>query len=333
MSSSRSQSPANLPALKRVRSLVCALKSTCLESPSHIRLISLSVSQLGYNTKSVNEALLTPVILHRGDSDDLRPTSRGQSYTTGGDSSLMTTTGNPKQLAAMRTTKALQDLGRAAIYSSSPYISSAIMTLMPPPPSPSSTDRSSAGQSQAMALRRARRHLSQGAKFRPEVPFEDAMRVCDVVREGGEDRTAIPALLQTYFFEPHNILSSKLERYIEVMSQQPPLVQLQAAALLLQKGFYLTAIKIVYSDFEMLHATLEEMRLAVEAGRHELEEEAFAAIWHWRPADRDLFIHQFQKLQIVEDYLKFKKEQTEPASDKKVRGNQSVSCYECSCSL
>ena len=39
---------------------------------------------------------------------------------------------SPKELAALRTTRTLQNLGRAAIYSSSPYIDSAIETLIPP---------------------------------------------------------------------------------------------------------------------------------------------------------------------------------------------------------
>ena len=260
-----------------------------------------------------------------GDSEELKASSRGQIYTSNhNESTLLSSTGGsqgtPKHLSAMRTTKALLDLGRAAIYSPSPYISSALLSLLNgstalPPASPS--DPISSDHSKASSLRRARRLFSQGAKFRPEVPFEDALRVCEVVRAGGEDRTAIPALLQTYLFDPPTLPIAKLEKYIELLSHQPPLLQLQAAALLLQRGFYLTAIKIVYLDFEMLHATLDEMKLAVEQGRHELDEDVFASMWLWRSADKDLFLHQFQKLKIVEDYVEFKREQAESLSDDK----------------
>lgn len=76
---------------------------------------------------------------------------------------------------------------------------------------------------------------------------------------------------QAYLFSKPGLTLSKLEYYAEVLAMQPPLIQLQvknlgnhvtagcpcnpppqAAAQLLQHGYFFTAVKVVYNDFELL---------------------------------------------------------------------------------
>ena len=57
------------------------------------------------------------------------------------------------------------------------------------------------------------------------------------------------------------------------------MVQLQAAALLMQQGLYFTAIKAVHYDFELLRATLEEMRLVVMQNMDDDNWELAAQTW------------------------------------------------------
>lgn len=142
----------------------------------------------------------------------------------------------PKQLACLRTTKSLQHLGRTAIFSQNPYVDSALETLLHAqvsalgamPCSTSHSDRRLTGRlprkgAKAAAMQRARMLVSVGASFRTEVPFADAVRVCNVAG----DRTAMPGLLGAYIFSKPKLPLSKLEYYMDVLSMQPPLVQLQ----------------------------------------------------------------------------------------------------------
>lgn len=116
---------------------------------------------------------------------------------------------SPKELAALRTTRSLHSLGRAAIFSNNPYVDTAIETLVPQeglgPSSPASLaamyammprsapsslagvmGRPSFGRmpkrsSKYAAMQRAKRTLSAGVPFLSEVPFADA--VSDVLRD------------------------------------------------------------------------------------------------------------------------------------------------------
>lgn len=155
---------------------------------------------------------------------------------------------SPKELATLRVTRELHNLGRAAIFSSSPYVETAIESLIPRSPgavlqvrmavaniqhrftdalivmctpqgtlpwdgsgripSPEGSKGSFAAAasrerpythgrlpgrgSKSAAMQRARRLVSANAPFLPEVPFADAVRVCNLAG----DKTAMPALLQ-----------------------------------------------------------------------------------------------------------------------------------------
>ncbi|GAX73543.1 hypothetical protein CEUSTIGMA_g994.t1 [Chlamydomonas eustigma] len=226
---------------------------------------------------------------------------------------------SPKELTSLRITRTLHHLGRAAIYSSSPYVQSALESLIPgsavmqaplmSPPTTSLThgnlpERPLLGRlprrgSKAAAMRRARRLVSAGAPFLPEVPFVDAVRVCNLAH----DKSAMPALLKAYIFSQPNLSLNKLEFYADVLAIQPPLIQLQAAAQLLQEGYFFTAIKVVYSDLELLKATLEEMKLLVEVGTKEGDWEVAALTWGWKNIDKELFVGQFSGLRIISYYL------------------------------
>ena len=54
-----------------------------------------------------------------------------------------------------------------------------------------------------------------------------------------------------------------------VLSPRSPIpdVPVQCVAQLLQFGYFFTSVKVVYSDHELLKATLEEMRLMVQQGK------------------------------------------------------------------
>ena len=73
-----------------------------------------------------------------------------------------------------------------------------------------------------------------------------------------------------------------------------PRISFQAAAQLLQEGFFFAAVKVVYSDLELLKATLEEMQLLVDQGAAEekTSPEVAARTWAWRELDKELFLTQ-----------------------------------------
>lgn len=166
----------------------------------------------------------------------------------------------PKELAALRTTRTLHNLGRTAIFSNNPYVDAAIETLIPggpaamhhplmamAVPAPQSAPAAGAMQmgsslgglsginplllfgrpprrtSHAAAMQRTKRIISAGAPFRSEVPFADAVRVCNLAG----DKTAMPALLHAYVFSKPGLGLAKLEYYADVLALQPPLIQLQ----------------------------------------------------------------------------------------------------------
>ncbi|KAG1656439.1 hypothetical protein FOA52_006981 [Chlamydomonas sp. UWO 241] len=171
---------------------------------------------------------------------------------------------SPKALSNMRTTAKLQGLGRVAIYSSNPYIESALESLVPEsevvPPSPTAIMHAIATNrrlphrlprkgAKSAALHRARRRVARGTEFRTEVPFADA-----------------------------------------------------AVAQLLQHGYYLCAIKVVYNDFDLLRATLEEMKLLLEQNLEGEDWEVTAHTWLWAEADKELFVQQFAALRIISYY-------------------------------
>ena len=64
----------------------------------------------------------------------------------------------------------------------------------------------------AAALKRAKRLVGRGAEFKPEVPFADAMRVCNLEN----DKTAMPSLLHAYIFSKPRLPLAKLEYYAGV---------------------------------------------------------------------------------------------------------------------
>ncbi len=67
-------------------------------------------------------------------------------------------------------------------------------------------------------------------------------------------------------------------------------------ALLLQAGFYFTAIKVVYANHELLHATLAEVQLTVSQGQARLgptlqqvdgeDWQQAVQAWNWRVCTR-----------------------------------------------
>ena len=64
----------------------------------------------------------------------------------------------------------------------------------------------------------------------------------------------------------------------------------------------------MYSDLELLKATLEEMQLLVNQGLEEGNPEVAASIWTWRDIDKELFIAQFSGLRIISYYLEVRKQ-------------------------
>eukprot|EP00195_Chlamydomonas_chlamydogama_P007469 CAMPEP_0202904192 /NCGR_PEP_ID=MMETSP1392-20130828/28276_1 /ASSEMBLY_ACC=CAM_ASM_000868 /TAXON_ID=225041 /ORGANISM="Chlamydomonas chlamydogama, Strain SAG 11-48b" /LENGTH=409 /DNA_ID=CAMNT_0049591711 /DNA_START=191 /DNA_END=1417 /DNA_ORIENTATION=+ len=275
---------------------------------------------LGFETRNVANYWLQPLSLRGSvDAPAPAPDTAGQTqtsihYSTADFVQLSPNYGpgqsTPKELAAMRTVRTLQNLGRTAIYSSSPYIDTALETLIPSPGaspymlSPQAAERRLHGKlprrgSKAAALRRAKRLVGENAAFKSEVPFADALRVCNL----GGDKTAMPALLKAYIFDKPKLPPSKLEYYSEVLAMQPPVIQLQAVAQLLQNGYFFTAIKVVYNDYELLHATLEEMKLVVQQGVEESDWEVAALTWIWKDGDKEVFLKQFRDLRIIAYYM------------------------------
>lgn len=198
----------------------------------------------------------------------------------------------PQDLAALRTTKLIQSLGRQAIYSNNPYVDTAFESLVygggsiatqAMLPNLAAEPRRTSGRvprpgAKAAAIRRAKRLVSQHAPFKPQVPFEDAVRACGSAR----DRGAIPALLDAYIISQPQLSGAKLEMYSEVLAAQPPTVQLQAVALLIQHGFHFAAVKVVYGDRELLRATLEEMKMIVVQHLNEQDAQVAVETWNWK---------------------------------------------------
>lgn len=261
---------------------------------------------LGYETRNVSNDWLKPVSLGTRGPEAFKPLEEQKflSPTYGPGQS------SPKELAALRTQRMIQTLGRTAIFSNSPYVDNAFETLAAVVGSPQSSGGSlrRSGKlprkgAKAAAINRAKRLVSQSAPFKPEVPFPDAVRVCNLQH----DKSAMPALLKAYVFSKPKLPESKLEGYAEVLGVQPPGIQLQAVALLLQQGYYFTAVKIVYADHELLRATLEEMSLIVSQGLEE-DIDVAARMWNWKEADKELFIKQFKQLKIINYYMDIRKQ-------------------------
>ncbi len=268
---------------------------------------------LGWETRNVSKTWLQPVQLHTR-SRDRQHTATTQELMAG-QLQLHPTYGpgqnSPSDLAALRATRMINTLGRTAIYSNSPYVENVFETLVQhgsvpyvavAAPAGGSQQQQQGGQtgstaggstgaeprrvqgrvprlgSKAAAVRRAKRLLSQVTPFRPEVPFADAVRVAALQH----DRTAVPALLDAYILSKPKLSGAQLEFYSQVLAQQSAATQLQAVALLVQQGYYMTAVKVVYADPELLKATLEEMRLIVGAHMDEEQWQAAELAWNWQ---------------------------------------------------
>jgi hypothetical protein len=226
---------------------VCSLPyaACCLSAPIRCHHSPFPQARaLGFETRNVANDWLQPLDLRNGQARSGSPSSTQETsfvYTAAppayGQLSPHYGPGqnSPKQLAQLRTTRTLQTLGKAAIYSDNPYVESALETLLPGtgPMSPT-TSVERLGRSGRLprkgaknaAMCRARRVISQGMPFLPEVPFADAVRVCNLA----EDRSAMPQLLQTYILKKQRLPLAKLEYYTEVLTVQPPLIQLQVGA-------------------------------------------------------------------------------------------------------
>lgn len=210
-------------------------------------------------TRNVSSAYLQPVLSRTG--------GYGASHTalaTGGayhdplasSPSAISQNLSPKALTAMRTTRALKSLGQKVIFSNDPYVNSAVESLLttrvqglPPDIAPELAEliarKPPSGRlrpkgSKARALERAKRMIGASAAPSAEVPFYDSVRVCDLER----DRQAMPALLKAYIFNKQRVPVTKLEEYCEVLGKLRPAPMLQAAALLMQAGYFFAAIKV-----------------------------------------------------------------------------------------
>lgn len=211
---------------------------------------------LGMETRNVSNAYFMPVLSSKGSGSLDAARAAGISVSVFHDPAHH---GNlsPKALTTMRTTRMLQSLGQKVIFSNDPYVTSAFESLItsrvdsggPAPTRPELAElmarkppsgRLRAHGSKAAALKRAKRLVGMGANVTAEVPFADALRVCDLER----DRSALPALLRAYVFNKPRIIIPKLEEYCEVLSKQKPRPKLQATALLMQQGFFFAAIKV-----------------------------------------------------------------------------------------
>ncbi|KAG2432380.1 hypothetical protein HYH02_012952 [Chlamydomonas schloesseri] len=281
---------------------------------------------LGLETRNVANSYLLPVLR-----------SSSASAGTGGTGLLHTATASsggfhetqqwsanmsPKALTALRTTRMLQSLGQKVIFSNDPYVNSAFESLLTTKVSGVPSDiapelaeliarRAPPGGrlrprgSKAAALKRAKRLVGAGAlPAASEVPFSDALRVCDLER----DKSALPTLLRAYIFNKARVIVPKLEEYCDSLGRQRPAPMLQAAALLMQHGYFFAAIKVVYSNFEALQATLSEMESLVSQHMATEDWDTAAALWNWKDPDRELFLKQFKELKIITYYLDVRKQ-------------------------
>ncbi|KXZ45827.1 hypothetical protein GPECTOR_50g621 [Gonium pectorale] len=276
---------------------------------------------LGLETRNVPSAYLLPVLT--------RGSAGGSSLSASGSHTAIASGGSfheplnlsPKALTAMRTTRMLQSLGQKVIFSNDPYVNSAFESLLttrvtgvPPDLAPDLAElisrkppggRLRPKGSKAAALRRAKRLVGAGAMpVASEVPFVDALRVCDLER----DRGALPALLRHYVFSRARVVVPRLEEYCEAMGRLRPAPMLQAAALLMQQGYFFAAIKVVYSNFEALQATLAEMEALIAQHMDTGDWDTASALWHWKDPDRELFLKQFKELRIISYYLDVRKQ-------------------------
>ena len=219
---------------------------------------------MGIDTRNVSNGWLQPMDLRASVADEsgLDGTSPNGASRYSSNSTFVQLSphygpgqNTPKELAALRTTRTLHNLGRTAIFSNNPYVEAAIETLLPsagpggpaamhplmavPMPQSAGTMQMSSSlggsgplllfgrpprrTSHAAAMQRTKRIISAGAPFRSEVPFADAVRVCNLAG----DKTAMPALLHAYVFSKPGLGLAKLEYYADVLALQPPLIQLQ----------------------------------------------------------------------------------------------------------
>ncbi|GIL92224.1 hypothetical protein Vretimale_18473 [Volvox reticuliferus] len=275
---------------------------------------------LGMETRNVSNSYLLPVLSRGGGAGTLYG---GASHTAiaGAGSYHETINLSPKAITALRTTKMLQSLGQKVIFSNDPYVNSAFESLIttrvsgvPPDLAPDLAElisrkppggRLRPKGSKAAALKRAKRLVGAGAvPVASEVPFVDALRVCDLER----DKSALPALLRAYVFNKARVVVPKLEEYCEAMGRLRPSPMLQAAALLMQAGYFFAAIKVVYSNFDALQATLTELEVLISQHMDSGDWDTAAALWNWKDPDRELFLKQFKELKIISYYLDVRKQ-------------------------
>eukprot|EP00198_Chlamydomonas_reinhardtii_P008648 XP_001697985.1 predicted protein [Chlamydomonas reinhardtii] len=239
---------------------------------------------LGLETRNVANSYLLPVL--RSSSATAGPGSPHTATAGGGsfhEAQQWNANMSPKALTALRTTRMLQSLGQKVIFSNDPYVNSAFESLL------------TTKGSKAAALKRAKRLVGAGAAPAvSEVPFSDALRVCDLER----DKSALPTLLRAYIFNKHRVIVPKLEEYCDALGRQRPAPMLQAAALLMQHGYFFAAIK----------ATLSEMEGLVAQHMATGDWDTAAALWNWKDPDRELFLKQFKELKIISYYLDVRKQ-------------------------
>ncbi|GLI61527.1 hypothetical protein VaNZ11_003909 [Volvox africanus] len=276
---------------------------------------------LGMETRNVSNAYLLPVLSSRGGGAGTLYGGASHTAIAGAGSYYETINLSPKAITAMRTTKMLQSLGQKVIFSNDPYVNSAFESLIttrvsgvPPDLAPDLTElisrkppggRLRPKGSKAAALKRAKRLVGAGAvPVASEVPFVDALRVCDLERDKG----ALPALLRAYVFNKARVVVPKLEEYCEAMGRLRPSPMLQAAALLMQAGYFFAAIKVVYSNFDALQATLTELETLISQHMDSGDWDTAAALWNWKDPDRELFLKQFKELKIISYYLDVRKQ-------------------------
>ncbi len=234
---------------------------------------------------------LIPVALHTRGQDRQRAATTQELLA--GSQQLHPTYGpgqnTPQDLAALRATRMLGQLGRTAIYSGSAYIDNVFETLIDHDAMPANgipgaaqprrtTGRVPKRGAKAAAIRRAKRSISQVTPFRAEVPFADALRVA----AQHDDRDYVPPLLTAYILSKPRLSGATLDAYCSVLSQQAPATQLQAVAILVREGYYFAAVKIVYGDAELLRATLDEMKLIVSQHMDETQWQAALEAWNWK---------------------------------------------------
>ncbi|GIL67073.1 hypothetical protein Vafri_20509 [Volvox africanus] len=272
-------------------------------------------------TRNVANAYLLPVLSSRGGGPGTLNGGASHTAIAGAGSYYETINLSPKAITALRTTKMLQSLGQKVIFSNDPYVNSAFESLIttrvsgvPPDLAPDLTElisrkppggRLRPKGSKAAALKRAKRLVGAGAvPVASEVPFVDALRVCDLER----DKSALPALLRAYVFNKARVVVPKLEEYCEAMGRLRPSPMLQAAALLMQAGYFFAAIKVVYSNFDALQATLTELETLISQHMDSGDWDTAAALWNWKDPDRELFLKQFKELKIISYYLDVRKQ-------------------------